>query len=384
MPRIGMRRRRTGYATPRRPRAMAFTLGWELEANRRASITPTRSILERDGSVSGDGAEYKIREEYVTSPDIVIETLKELVSDSALRVDRSCGFHVHIGLYGNRNQTQGRVWASWMVTLARSIENSAFESVPESRRNNNYCRRFGENSTAVQSVSYSASKYSNDGRYYWMNVVEMFRPGGIKTVEIRLLGNTRRFSYLLAWISVCNLMARSAWRLTNDPSALVEETLKLKRYFERVRDQIRPNTNAGLSVSTANDLARAAGYNVRADGAPVTAPAVPVTSPAMGASVTQASYREDLRIESDIQRLEERLSRRGVTIPLWSGISRREYLENLNRLDVGAAVRTTPDPIPGFSDPVTPLESTPRASSRASRSNEIEPNNGNRRLSCAV
>jgi hypothetical protein len=243
-----------------------FTLGWELEANRRARRTPPNVSVDSDGSVSGDGTEYKIQSSVVTNPTTVLEALRALTGDAQIRVDRTCGYHVHIGLQDQSTATE-RLFASWMVALARVIESEAFLAVPESRRNNTFCRRFTgarPDTNSVMTRAYSDHKYGNDSRYYWLNVVEMFRPRGIHTVEVRLLGNVRRFSYLLAWTSVCQLMAKSAWRLMSDPSAMIEETEKLKTYFGIVRTRILSNTNAQQTVGAANELAGLAGFTVRA------------------------------------------------------------------------------------------------------------------------
>ena len=244
---------------------MTFTLGWELEASGMASQTPIEIECGYDGSVSGDGREYKIRSQHVTDPHKVLTALKKLVHDERLRVDRSCGYHVHVGLANNT--PMGQAWASWMVSLARALEPVAFDAVPASRRNNRFCRRWngGNVSGSVQSVHYSESKYSNDSRYYWMNVVEMFRPNGIRTCEIRLLGNTRRFTYLLGWTSVCQLMANAAWRLLWDASAFPEEITNLQTAFNKIKTQILPNENAAVCMQAANELASKAGFRIRAE-----------------------------------------------------------------------------------------------------------------------
>jgi len=166
------------------------------------------------------------------------------------------------------NVVQKKVWASWMVQLARAIEADAWQAVPESRRLNNYCRPWSALNGAVQTMTYHPVKYHNSAlRYQWVNVVEMFRPGGIGTVEIRLLGNTRRFTYLLGWISACQIMANSAWKLVADPSASVLEIQTVKSAFQSVARDIRPNTDVAVSVAASNTLAMQAGFDVRAGGA---------------------------------------------------------------------------------------------------------------------
>lgn len=215
-----------------------FTLGWELEAcNRARGYFPDLEVAH-DGSVHGDSMEYKIRREAVFDPPRSLHALRQLVSDPALRTDTSCGFHVHVGL-GKKTRRGGR-WAASFVSLARLVEHAAFQAVPESRRSNHFCRSW-KNEQAPPSIiqkSYQGSKYNNPDRYYWINFVEMFRPNGIRTVEVRLMGDTKRYPLLLAWMSMCRLMAMSAWRIMYDPSILVPESEAIIRRLELVRKDV--------------------------------------------------------------------------------------------------------------------------------------------------
>jgi hypothetical protein len=243
---------------PRRARITlepTFSLGWELEATHGSRETPASVIRERDGSVAGQGIEYKIAPEYVTRIPESLEALRTLTADNDLHVDRSCGFHVHIGLQGRVTPIQRQQWAGNFVLLARSVEETAFSSVPESRRSNNYCRRWTGNNDAISTRRYSPEKYGNSPfRYQWVNIVEMFRPGGIGTVEIRLLGSTKRYAYLLAWIAASHAMAKSAWRMIADPTLLQSEANKLNQMFAGIRDSLlRPSSNQ-VAYTTAVQL----------------------------------------------------------------------------------------------------------------------------------
>ena len=346
MPTTSTRRR----GRPTTQQAVEFTLGWELEANKRARRTPNDIECCTDASVSGDSVEYKIFENVVTDPTKVLTALQNLTHDPQIRVDRSCGYHVHIGLQ-NQSATTEKLFASWMVALARQIEEDAFNAVPESRRRNQYCRRFGTVDTrSVMARTYDAHKYGNDSRYYWVNVVEMFRSGGINTVEIRLLGNVRRFSYLLAWTSVCQLMAKSAWRLMSDPSAMIEETNTLKRYFETIKTNILSNTDAARSVRSANELATLAGYAVRAsartDALPDTglspSPArTPRVAPEPGRTVPIPSVTPAVDIIADETEMLI-VSYPWVAIPMQGSLTPAQYLNVLQtlRLDLQASPAT--------------------------------------------
>lgn len=211
-----------------------FTLGWELEACNAASCIPDNVDDHEDGSVNNDSMEYVSSEYVINDSKKCLSALKELCEDSDINTDTSCGFHVHLGLPGNSRKN--KVWAAWMVTLGRLVEENAFGAVPSSRRSNQYCKSLLSDLDSIKSHTYVASKMSNHSRYYWLNVVEMFRPGGIRTVEIRLLGNTTRWEYVYAWISVCHLMGQAAMRLTTDPSNLAKEARKLNEMFVQIKE----------------------------------------------------------------------------------------------------------------------------------------------------
>ena len=234
-----------------------FTLGWELEACTKVSSSEDeRNVPDyveecEDGSVNGDGMEYRSSESVINDSAKCLQALKSLLGDDELNVDKSCGFHVHLGLPNKSRKT--KQWAAWMVTLGRLVEEAAFAAVPQSRRGNNYCRSFKTQLSSIKDIRYNKNKLSNDTRYYWINVVEMFRENGIKTVEIRLLGNTRRWTYCLAWISACHLMGQAAMRLITDPSGLSREVQKLQETFARIKSVYMDII--GDQLETAQELA---------------------------------------------------------------------------------------------------------------------------------
>lgn len=235
---------------------ISFSLGWELEASKAAGNIPDGIKCGTDGSVSGDGVEYRISKRLIHDIPQSLKKLEELCSDGRIDSDDSCGFHVHIGI-GQKNK-RAQLWAGWFVTLARSVEAFAFNAVPDSRQSSRYCQKWN-NPDAPKSViekSYETEKQSNRDRYYWVNVVEMFRPGGIKTVEVRLLGETARYDYCLAWIGACFLMARHAWTLIDDPSMLASASQELRQTFKRIEKYIK--TNSRYSQSEAQSIANQA------------------------------------------------------------------------------------------------------------------------------
>lgn len=243
-----------------------FTLGWELEATSAASGEIVGLEAGTDGSVNGDALEYKTMRESVNDPLVSLRILRQLCASKTLEVDRSCGFHVHIGL-GTRSRRIHQ-WAAWFVTLARCVEESAFGAVPMSRRENHYCRKWRIfDQASVIEQAYAASKHHNPSRYNWVNPVEIFREGGIRTIEIRLMGHSRSYPYLLSWVSACQLMAASAWRLVFDPSRLHHEQGLLSSVFHRIQEVFQGQATTRRRASLAQELHRHAMLELRPAGA---------------------------------------------------------------------------------------------------------------------
>jgi hypothetical protein len=237
-----------------------LTLGWELEACRSASTVPAHVIQERDGSVTGDGTEYKIDATTALIPHESLRALRTLSLDPSLHVNRSCGFHVHVGLGGRVSAPKRKQWAAAFVLLARAVEPYAFNAVPPSRRTNHYCRAWRSDSGSVINRRYQSHKYANDSRYMWVNVVEAFRPSGIGTVEVRLLGSTKRYPYLFAWAAICHKMAAAALHLLADPSALPFETQLFKEDFRHIEVDILQVSSPHRAAETAALLGQQAGF----------------------------------------------------------------------------------------------------------------------------
>lgn len=222
---------------------IGFSVGWELEANRAAVITPPAIDRGRDSSVRDEGVEYRLKAPYFLDAWDSMNQLSLLTSLRRMAVDTSCGFHVHLGLQNYPKSYTGlpSLWASWCVVLAKEIEDYCFRAVPASRDDNATCKRWKGVSVASGIIKqrYNRSKYDNPHRYYWLNVTEMFREQGIRTVEIRLLGNTARFDYIVAWIGLCLHIGHAAYRLISDPSLLpieVENIRVIAHDVERIRD----------------------------------------------------------------------------------------------------------------------------------------------------
>ena len=100
-----------------------------------------------------------------------------------LRVNRSCGLHVHLDQRGQTEQQlerRAKIMDAWLCALQ--------ELVPASRRDNSYCR-FG--------VSWK-------DRYHAVNLCAF---SSHRTLEIRLPSGTTDYTKILAWVRLLELLA---------------------------------------------------------------------------------------------------------------------------------------------------------------------------------
>lgn len=135
----------------------------------------------------------------------------------AAEVNVSCGLHVHLG----RPDTAGK--SRWepervrtMLLIGMALEKKLFDLCPASRLNNQYCKAISASYAMTDLRQFypmgevRPRKYDNPKRYCWMNIIETRRNGddaegraagpGLGTIEIRMLGNARRFDYVWAWV----------------------------------------------------------------------------------------------------------------------------------------------------------------------------------------
>jgi hypothetical protein len=234
--------RRDGARTPtytfrQRVHKLDFTLGWELEANHVPMRIPAGVKQISDGSVDDDGAEFIVMPAVTKSPRYVLGMLKDLVHAPGLNTNKSCGFHVHVSASNLSSLARMRQWAIATEHLALQVEDLAFKAVPDARHGNSYCHRIVPLS---HGTAFSLNKYNNNRRYHWLNIVEMFRPAGIRTIEIRLLGNTHRWKYLLAWTLFSMELARRGWDVRNRPFDVAGHVDALGEILTKISKDIRP------------------------------------------------------------------------------------------------------------------------------------------------
>ena len=181
-------------------------IGWELEVSNHVygqKFERRHKDVEHksDGSLSGDRClEIVLREPQAFEKSL--ETLKEVITKYEVQVNKTCGFHVHVGLQPKNKKSM----INNLLIMGTAIEDDMYGSIPDSRSNNQYCLRIGkrfkvnEEMLAKKVGQVNDSKYNNDKRYCWLNIIEMIRNGGLGTIEIRSMGDAKDFIYLSNWI----------------------------------------------------------------------------------------------------------------------------------------------------------------------------------------
>jgi hypothetical protein len=205
-----------------------------------ADITAHNIFVTHDGSVRGRGLELIIKEPKPCRE--TLETLQWLIDTYSPRVDKSCGLHFHFSVQ-EKTETGLRNISAYeksklvnnLFALCSMFEDVIFPLFPFSRQSNSFCARFREiyarkNVTVRQKLGHiSPSKTSNQTRYCWLNMVEMYRPGGHGTVEFRLLGNTVRMEYIADVALMFQFLVTQSFtmNLIKNPDALTDITQRM-------------------------------------------------------------------------------------------------------------------------------------------------------------
>jgi len=222
------------------PKVKRLTFGLELEYSRASethdALMRTHGFApRRDASVRAEGGgtgfeavtpilTATIKDDGTFTYD---ETIIQGLCNVSSAVNETCGLHVHVGR--PKGTTKKSEWTAaqcraWMLS-GLAIEDSLYGACPASRKASTHARPIKEIyapedfGSAHPALPAAPSKYSNPKRYCWLNLVETVRPGNeqvefteavrraqaeaLGTVEIRMLGNTRRFDYIRAWVDMC-------------------------------------------------------------------------------------------------------------------------------------------------------------------------------------
>ena len=227
---------------------MIEKIGWEFETIESSLPKNTRKFYyskKTDASVAGDGLEF------ISTPlslEDSIYSLYNFLRSARPDTDKSCGFHVHVSLDTFSKSLEKNRIANNLYFLAKEFETRLLECVPPSRQANTYCRKLtymfsdNQNSLRKKMGTIVSEKYRNSKRYCWLNFVELFRRGGIGTIEFRLAGNSSRFFYLSGLIVVYYLLIMGAHELTiNNPSRWKRIMEKISLNIERLKNLYERN-----------------------------------------------------------------------------------------------------------------------------------------------
>ena len=124
------------------------------------------SLRDENGNVFGG--------EYVTSVlygDLGLQQLKMLCNELSKRcmINKRCGVHVHIG-----GATFNKESVVLMYYLYKKMENSIFNMLPESRRDNEYCRKLPNVNINISSINQNR-EYNID--YYYNTIMTILSSG---------------------------------------------------------------------------------------------------------------------------------------------------------------------------------------------------------------
>lgn len=204
--RHGVMRTRDGTLTDHRGVRLPEHIGGEL-------ISP---IMQATVSCAEDGRNLRLG-----SLDAMYATVQAMCGCAA-EVNVSCGIHLHLGRPSkedlNKSAWRPEEVRTWLL-IGALLEDKLFAVVPASRHRNKFCAPIREAySTEDMTTFYPMgevlpNKRENPKRYCWLNTIETRRVGtrdsrrfgagpALGTVEIRLLGNTRRFDYIWAWVQL--------------------------------------------------------------------------------------------------------------------------------------------------------------------------------------
>lgn len=178
------------YSTAPKPpkRSTAKYVGVELECFNPSSVRKVTHVARyvcKDGSLPSNGGEIKLcsRENKIEDDAADVAQRAMLVGN---KVNKKCGFHIHVSLPGWRKQPSTTVGNGILnlTSLFTKLQNEIFELMPPSRRDNMYCRKIG-----------SLGNLTN--HYSWASLSSKY-----DTLEIRIHGATLNPWKVKGWISV--------------------------------------------------------------------------------------------------------------------------------------------------------------------------------------
>jgi len=166
---------------------------------------PQGWTAQHDGSLRcGPGRQTaEIVSPVLTGEDGILQVLAVIdwLNRHEATVNRSCGFHVHVGFDGSNSATLGR-----LVALVAQHEQALYASTgTKSREQGCFCQSVQRNQNFRQ------SQLDRTDRYHVLNVSNLFR-GGKPTVEFRVFAGTLNPVKVTGHIASCLGLVEKALR----------------------------------------------------------------------------------------------------------------------------------------------------------------------------
>ena len=197
-----------------------------LDENDTSSSVPIEVGVTNDGSISGNGLEIVTPPAQGKGFEKMVDAIVKGLRDSRVKINRSCGFHVHIDGTMLEEKTR-RI--SLLLASYLAYEDVIMSFLPPSRRTNNYSHplrafahldeivRLGnENRQGLEELWYRDSgvilnqrkhgKY-DDTRYRGLNLHSFFHSGNY---EIRYHSGTINPEKIKYWVSLHLLVLKAA------------------------------------------------------------------------------------------------------------------------------------------------------------------------------
>lgn len=176
----------------------------------RVQVLPSNPFtIGVDGSISTDEYNQHTMEirtnggKSYTTLTRSVKKLSDLCRKFDVKVNTSCGFHLHVSnkrFFTQRNLK--RIIMTWVA-----LEDVMIATQPRSRFNNSYCRRYlkqyledNNNGRSVPKGKEALiSEMGRNNRYYAMNLSALRKHG---TIEIRLHAGTTDDKKIIAWVNL--------------------------------------------------------------------------------------------------------------------------------------------------------------------------------------
>ena len=187
-----------------------------------------------DGSLT-NGVEFVL---IPMNGDDLHYTLKGLcrgLKENHYEIRKTCGLHIH---FDARDLTEADIEKIYYVY--HIFEDRLMEMVPESRRNNGYCRRFPDLiSCGCPNFRKSQIDMGNSNiqreRYLNVNFTNYYQNKDKKTIEIRVHSGTLDYKKILNWIRINNNLID--WALNTDIKRIMSLKNRIRTFYNIMNDK---------------------------------------------------------------------------------------------------------------------------------------------------